>query len=97
MINKKGDNLSMKKIMPLFFSVFVSFLINSIFVFGQSPSRLTAEFDKIISSEIKSEEPGGVVLIAQKDKVIYKKAFGLANIELNAPMKEEMVFNFPIL
>lgn len=52
-----------------------------------------AEFDRIISTEFKPEEPGGVVLIAQKGKVIYKKAFGMANLELNVPMKEEMVFN----
>ncbi|HEX8565154.1 MAG TPA: serine hydrolase [Pyrinomonadaceae bacterium] len=83
----------MKKIPSIFLAFLIGFSINSISVFGQSPARLAAEFDKIISSEFKSEEPGGVVLIAQKGKVIYKKAFGLANLELNAPMKEEMVFN----
>ncbi|HEX8246747.1 MAG TPA: hypothetical protein VF599_01075 [Pyrinomonadaceae bacterium] len=38
-------------------------------------TQLTAEFDKIIPSEFKPEEPGGAVLIAQKRRIIYKKAF----------------------
>jgi len=54
---------------------------------------LTAEFDRIISSDFKAQEPGGVVLVAQKGEVIYKKAFGMANVELGVPMREEMVFN----
>ena len=83
----------MKKITLLFLSLLLSFSLNLIAAFGQSRTQLTAEFDKITTSEFKPQEPGGVVLIAQKGKVIYKKAFGLANLELNAPMKEEMVFN----
>ncbi|HEY0457624.1 MAG TPA: serine hydrolase [Pyrinomonadaceae bacterium] len=83
----------MKKIIPLFLSFLLSLSLNLIPAFGQSRTSLTTEFDKILSTEFKPEEPGGVVLIAQKGRIIYKKAFGLANIELNVPMKEEMVFN----
>ena len=60
---------------------------------AQSSKDLTAEFDKLIASEFKGQEPGGVVLIAQRGRVIYKKAFGFANVELQVPMKEEIVFN----
>jgi CubicO group peptidase (beta-lactamase class C family) len=83
----------MKKIMPLFLFFLVSLSFNLISAFGQSRTQLTAEFDKIISSEFKPEEPGGVVLVAQKGQIIYKKAFGMADMELNVPMKEAMVFN----
>lgn len=83
----------MKKILSLFFAFLISFSFNLIFVKGQIRTPLTAEFDRIISSEFKPEEPGGVVLVAQKGQVIYKKAFGMANLELSVPMKEEMVFN----
>ena len=79
--------------MPLFLSLLLSFSLNSVAVKAQSRTPSAAEFDRFISSQFKPDEPGGVVLIAQKDKVIYKKAFGLANLELNAPMKEETVFN----
>src|SRR5215208_7548299 len=60
---------------------------------GQSRGQLAAEFDRIISSEFKAWEPGGVVLVTRKGKVIYRKAFGMANVELGVPMREEMVFN----
>ncbi len=56
-------------------------------------SLLTAEFDKLIASESKSAEPGGVILIAKKGRVIYRKPFGIANMELDVPMKENMVFH----
>ena len=83
----------MKKILSLFFVFLAGFSFNLILVKGQTPSRLAAEFDGIISSEFKPTEPGGVALIAQKGQVIYKKAFGMANMELDVPMREEMVFN----
>lgn len=83
----------MKKIKPLFLSFLLGFSFNLIPAKAQSQTKLAAEFDRIISSEFKAQEPGGVVLVAEKGKIIYKKAFGMANLELDVPMKEEMVFN----
>jgi len=83
----------MKKITPLFLFLLLSFSLNLIAAFGQSRTQLAAEFDKIITSEFKPAEPGGVVLIAQNGQIIYKKAFGMANLELSVPMREEMIFN----
>jgi CubicO group peptidase (beta-lactamase class C family) len=85
--------LKMKRTIPLFLFFLVSLALGSITVEGQIRSRLTAEIDRLITSESKPGEPGGVVLIAQKDRIIYQKAFGTANLELNVPMKKEMVFN----
>src|SRR5688572_10140483 len=83
----------MKKIIPILVSLIWSFSFHLIVTNGQSPRQLTADFDKAISTEFKGQEPGGVVLIAQRGKVIYKNAFGFANLELQVPMKEEKVFN----
>lgn len=83
----------MKKTVTLFLSLLASFSLNLIVVKGQPRTQLTAEFDRIISSEFKADEPGGVVLVTQKGKVVYKRAFGMANVELGVPMKETMVFN----
>jgi CubicO group peptidase (beta-lactamase class C family) len=85
--------LSMKRTIPLFLFFLVSLALGSITVEGQARSRLTAEIDRLVTSESKPGEPGGVVLIAQKDRIIYQKAFGTANLELNVPMRKEMVFN----
>ncbi len=62
--------------------------------YGQpsSDALLTIEFDKIISEQFKPNETGCVALVAEKGKIIYKKAFGMANIELDVPMKTDMVF-----
>ena len=52
----------------------------------------TNEFDKIISEQFKPNETGCIALVAKKGKIIYKKAFGMANIELDVPMNTDMVF-----
>ena len=51
-----------------------------------------AKIDSILSLKYKSMTPGAVFMIAKDNKIIFKKAFGLANIELNAPVKPESVF-----
>jgi CubicO group peptidase (beta-lactamase class C family) len=59
---------------------------------ASSASQREGEFDKIISEQFKPNETGCVALVAEQGKIIYKKAFGMANIELNVPMKANMVF-----
>jgi CubicO group peptidase (beta-lactamase class C family) len=77
----------------LFINAILSVSLSATLAGGQPRGRLTAEFDRIISSQFKAQEPGGVVLVARKGEVIYRRAFGVANLELDAPMREEMVFN----
>ena len=83
----------MKKTTLLYLSALLCVSLNLTLARGQSRGQLTAEFDRIISSEFKAQEPGGVVLVAQGGEVIYRKAFGMADMELDVPMREEMVFN----
>lgn len=56
-----------------------------------SSADLGTAFDKLIAGS-KPTEPGGVMLIAQKGQIIYKKAFGMANIDLGVPIQENTVF-----
>ena len=49
-------------------------------------------YDDLIQAQYKSDEPGTAVLIARDGQIIYRKAFGMANLELGVPMKPEMVF-----
>ncbi|AZA77728.1 class A beta-lactamase-related serine hydrolase [Chryseobacterium sp. G0186] len=58
---------------------------------------LTKKYEKKIDSLILTgfgdqNEPGGVFLISQKGKSIYRKAFGKANLELDVNMTPENVF-----
>jgi CubicO group peptidase (beta-lactamase class C family) len=57
-----------------------------------SNPQITIQFDKLLSEQFKSNETGVSVLISKKGEVIYKKAFGMANLELNVPMQVDNVF-----
>ncbi|MEJ5050208.1 serine hydrolase domain-containing protein [Chryseobacterium culicis] len=51
------------------------------------------KIDSIIQTEFgNKEEPGGVFLISQNGKSLYRKAFGKANLELNVNMTPDHVF-----
>jgi CubicO group peptidase (beta-lactamase class C family) len=59
---------------------------------GQTASPLSAKFDSIIDEAYKPGEPGGVVLVSRNSQVVYERAFGMANVELNVPMQTNAVF-----
>jgi len=52
-----------------------------------------SELDTLILAELKEKNtPGAVITIVRGDRVIYQKAFGVANVETNAAMQPEMLF-----
>jgi len=53
---------------------------------------LTAKFDELMNARFKRNEPGAVALVAKGGQPIYRKAFGMADLELSVPMKPENVF-----
>jgi CubicO group peptidase (beta-lactamase class C family) len=57
----------------------------------------TAAFDKIYSSKYPADGPGCAVLIARRGEVIYRKAFGMVNLELKVPMVPENIFRIASL
>lgn len=50
------------------------------------------KFDNILQQEFPKDGPGATVLIAQKGRIIYRNAFGLANLEHKIPMSPDKVF-----
>jgi len=59
-------------------------------LFAQS---LETRIDSTIKAEFNDPSgPGGVFMVAQKGKVIYQKAFGKANLELDADLHTDNVF-----
>jgi CubicO group peptidase (beta-lactamase class C family) len=54
--------------------------------------NLAADVDALLSTQYKAGEPGAVVLISKSGKPVYKKAFGMADLENNVPMRTENVF-----
>lgn len=57
--------------------------------FGQT---LEQKIDSIMTSKFKADGAGAVALVSKNGQIVYHKAFGMANLELNVPMKKEMVF-----
>lgn len=52
-----------------------------------------SELDKLVAEELKEKNtPGAVIAVVSGDRVVYHKAFGVANVETNAPMQPEMLF-----
>lgn len=54
--------------------------------------NLSTDVDALLNAQYKVGEPGAVVLIAKAGKPIYKKAFGMADLENNVPMTPGHVF-----
>ena len=71
--------------------VFV-FFVNTFSAQTNTEKQLTAKCDQLMSEQFKAGETGGAALIAKKGQIIYKKAFGMANLELNIPMQADNVF-----
>ncbi len=54
--------------------------------------QLSTAFDKVLEDQFKPNETGATALVSKKGKVIYKRAVGMANLELNVPMQYNNVF-----
>ncbi len=53
---------------------------------------LEATIDQLLNEKYPADKPGATALIAKDGEVIYRKSFGLANLELGVSMKPENVF-----
>lgn len=50
------------------------------------------EYDKLMSGMFAEDGPGGVALVVSDGEVLYRKAFGMANLELDVAMSPDNVF-----
>jgi CubicO group peptidase (beta-lactamase class C family) len=75
-------------------SLLIAFLILSIAPLAAQTSEaaLTAEIDKLLQEHYKADGSGASVMVSQKGKVLYHKAFGMANLELDVPMRTDHIF-----
>ena len=79
----------MKKQILIFAFTLTAALIN-----GQEKldEALSASLDRLIEARYQPNGPGATALVARKGVVIYKKSFGMADLELNVKMETEHVF-----
>ena len=59
----------------------------------QQPVSTEKQLDILFDSIFKKDEPGGAVLIATDNQIIYQKGFGLADIVTKEPITPNTLFN----
>ncbi len=79
-------------IKSIFTSVFFFLLFNCSSGQALADNDLNKAVDSLVSVQFKQNEPGVSILVARKGNIIYQKAFGSANVELNVAMQPDMVF-----
>jgi CubicO group peptidase (beta-lactamase class C family) len=79
----------MKKLPGLFYATLFAMVTNAQ---SKDVQQLTSQFDQLLSKQFNANESGATALVARKGQIIYKKAFGMANMELNVPMQADNVF-----
>ena len=57
-----------------------------------SPDELAAYADGVLSASYPASEPGAAALVRWGDRVLVRKGYGLANLELAVPVAPEHVF-----
>lgn len=76
----------------LTFLIFIAFIIPICFPNSSIGQNFEEQFDEILSEQSFENSPGYAVLIAKNDEVIYRKAFGYADLELNVKLQPEHIF-----
>src|SRR6478752_4564544 len=69
------------------------FLLLSLTASYAQDRQLEKRIDDLLKKQFTLSQPGCEVLVAKDGQVVYKKAFGSANLELNVPLQPDMVFN----
>lgn len=78
-----------KKLIILFFLTTITTLS---YTQSKQDKELIKQIDQVANDNYKKFAPGCAILVMKQGKVIYEKGLGLANLELNVPMKPGMVF-----
>jgi D-alanyl-D-alanine carboxypeptidase len=71
----------------------VAFATPTIAGAAQSPAaQLVSELNGLLSPRFPVDGPGATVVVVKDGRVIFRKGYGMANLELKTPMQPDMVF-----
>lgn len=59
---------------------------------GETKDDLSAQMDSLLTDIYPAAGPGASILVVKDAKTILRKAYGMANLELNVPISSNMVF-----
>ncbi len=84
-------NYNIKK--EILLSITTFFLCTTLIIaLPGNPEQQKAEIDEYLSSIYRPNMPGAAVLAVKNGKIILRKGYGQADMELNVPVNPEMVF-----
>lgn len=69
------------------------FCMASLSAKAQKNDQLIPSLDSVFNSFFKTGEPGGAVLIARGNDVLYQKGFGIADVNTKEPISTKTLFN----
>jgi len=70
-----------------------AFVLLSNKAFAINNDRLPEKIDSVVFKYVKQGDPGGVVGVVTSKGVLFKKAYGLMNLEYNLPNSDSSCFN----
>jgi len=59
---------------------------------SQASSSEARDIDTLLTGVFKRDEPGGAVIVTRKGETVFRKGYGLADMELKVPIQPDMVF-----
>lgn len=71
----------------------IIFCFAPFFLFSQSAKDTNLRLDSLFQIIFKPGEPGGAVLVVRNGKVIYKKGYGVEDIQTKNPITSQTLFN----
>lgn len=74
------------------FSVYL-LLVLSLFSGCKKQESITKQLDQLFDSVFLASEPGGAILLVREGRLIYKKGFGLADIQTGEKITTSTLFN----
>lgn len=71
------------------FPILLPWLLLTASLAAQDPA---SQIDALFSRRYEAGQPGGVVLVVREGKALFRKAYGLASVELGVPMQPDFLF-----
>lgn len=59
---------------------------------ASSPVSPAAPFERVMKDAYPADKPGAAVIVVKDGKTLFRKAYGMANLELGVPLQPDMVF-----
>jgi CubicO group peptidase (beta-lactamase class C family) len=57
-----------------------------------TPTATTAAIDTLLKASFPSDRPGAAVIVVKDGRTLFRKAYGMADLELGVPLQPDMVF-----